>query len=169
MMTRPSNQKIEVYIGFPHQFLREHQQELLPDWDLAVVSIILFLQRSQIPLTESNLEVAREKDRLRANLIRFGCNLIFELEDRGYQSDLFDPRNGYPLLSRQGKSTFDDNAIVKTLLHYPVSGYKKCSLIEHPTWGYNIYPGTIVTRADQDLVELVVDENLVKLGKAKII
>lgn len=167
-MDNEQNDQIEISIAAPHQFFQKHQQELLPDWDLAVVSIILFLQRSRIELTEFELKVDREKDRLRANFIRFGCSLILKLEDRGYKSDLFDPRNGYPFLSHQGKLTLDDNAIVRALLHYPVSSYQKCSLIEHPTWGNNIYPGTIVTRANQDLVESVVNENSIEL-KAKII
>ena len=164
-----NNKQIEVWIASPHQFFREHQLELLPDWDVAVVAIILLLQRSQISLQEFNAEVIQEKDRLRASFIRFGCDLIFQLKDLGYQSDLFDPRDGYPLLSHQGKLTVDDNAIVNSLLHYSVSSYKKCSLIEHPTWGHNVYPGTIVTRANQDTVEAVLSRNSIKLDKVKII
>ncbi len=151
-----NNGQVEVYLASPHQFFKKHQAEFLPDWDVAVVSIILLLQRSPITLKEFTAEVAIAKDRLRANFIRFGCELIFILQDRGYRSDLFDPRHGYPLLSRQGNLTFDDNAAVGALLHYPISNYKNCSLIEHPSWGNNIYPGTIVTQANYQIVQSIV-------------
>ena len=164
-----NDERVEVYIASPHQFLKEHQQELLPDWKVEVVSAILFLQRSQISLRECSAEVAQEKDCLRANFIRYGCQIVFALQDLGYRSDLFDPRYGYPLLSRQGNITFDDNAAVKALLHYSVSSYKNCSLIEHPNWGNNIYPGTIVTQAKHHIVERVVAKTPQLLDRLKTI
>ena len=153
----------EIYIVSPHQFFKEHQQQLLPDWNISVVSIVLWLQQSRLSLKEFNLKVTKEKNRLRANFIRLGCDTIFALIDRGYRSDLFDPRDGYPLLSGRGKLTFDDNAAVNTLLHYPVLDYKNCSLIEHPTWGNNVYPATIVTVATPKVIESIIAQNLLLL------
>lgn len=158
-----SNNNIEIAIATPHQFLKEHQSDILPDWDLGVISIILFLQRSQISLKESNPEVIQEKNRLRVNFIRFGCSILFALIDQGYKSDLFDPRNGHPLLSHPGKLTFDDNAAVNKLLHYPVSDYQNCSLIEHPDWKNNVYPATIVTLAAPDCIEPIIQKNMIQL------
>jgi len=161
------NGQVEISIVSPHQFFQEHQVEFLPDWDLAVVSVILLLQRSPIALTEFTTEVAQTKDCLRANFIRFGCQLIFALQDLGYRSDLFDPRHGCPLLSRQGNLTFDDNAAVEALLHYPVSNYQNCSLIEHPTWGNKVYPGTVVTQANHQIVESVVPRTQLSLNQLR--
>lgn len=154
---KPSGKEVQVYIAAPHQFVIDHQQELLADWNLSPANLILFLQRSSISLKESSLEVAQEKDILRQDFIRFGCNLIFALQDRGYKSDLFDPRTGYPLLTRPGALRLDDNAVVKALLNYPVISYKSCSLIVHPLWGNYVYPSTIVSSAPHSLIESIID------------
>lgn len=147
-----SNTKIDVCVASPHQFALEHQQQLLPGWSTSLSYLILVLQQSSISLKESTIEVAAEKERLRAEFIRFGCSLIFVLCDRGYKSDLFDPRTGYPLLARQDM-TWDDNAAVKALLNYPIVNYQQCSLITHPIWEHHVYPSTIATTAPQALVE----------------
>ena len=150
--------KVEVYLASPHQFLLNNQQQLLPDWDIPVNFLIIVLQKSAIALNELSQEVFLEKDRLRTKFIRFGSNLIFALQKHGYKSDLFDPRSGYPLLSRQGELTFDDNAAVKASLNYRVISYQNCSLLDHPTWGNNVYPSTIVTSANLNTVELLLDQ-----------
>lgn len=151
----PTGKQVQVCLASPHQFILDHQQELLPDCNVPINNIILLLQQSAISLKEFNSEVAQEKDNLRKKFLRFGCELIFALQDQGYKSDLFDPRTGYPLFARRGMLTLDDNAVVNTLLGYPVTSYKNCSLLTHPTWGNNIYPSTIVTSAPQDFVEFV--------------
>ena len=157
------SKEVEVYLASSHQFLLDNQQQLLPDWDIPVNFLIIVLQRSAIALNEISKEVFREKDRLRAKFIRFGCNLIFALQERGYKSDLFDPRSGYPLLARQGELTFDDNAAVKASLHYKVISYQNCSLLDHPTWGNNVYPSTIITSATLDTIELLLDRKRIDL------
>ncbi len=154
---QPSAKEVQVYIAQAHSFFIQHQQELLPDWDLSPANLILFLQRSSISLQESSLEVAQEKDILRQEFIRLGCNLIFALQDRGYKSDLFDPRTGYPLLTCPGSLKLDDNAVVKALLNYPVISYKSCSLIVHPLWGNCVYPSTIVSSAPHSLIESIIN------------
>ncbi len=155
---KQSGKEVQVYISAPHQFVIDHQPELLPDWNLRPANLVLFLQRSSISLQESDPEAAHEKDILRQEFIRFGCNLIFALQDRGYKSDLFDPRTGYPLLTRPGELKLDDNAVVKALLNYPVISYKSCSLIVHPLWGNCVYPSTIVSSAPQSLIESIINE-----------
>lgn len=156
-----TGKEVQVYIAPPHQFILHHQQELLPDWNIPINNLILLLQQSSISLKESNSEVAQEKDNLREKFLRFGCELIFALQDEGYKSDLFDPRTGYPLFARRGILTLDDNAVAQALLDYPVVSYKNCSLLTHPTWGNNIYPSTIATLAPQDIIEFLVEQMLV--------
>ena len=149
---------VEVWIISPHKYVIEHQQELLPDWDVSLSLLILVLQRANVSLRQSNQKVIAEKDRLRVRFIRFGLGLCFALRDRGYLSDIFDPRNSYPLLSRLGKYGIDDNTTVATLLNYPKIIYRECSLIQHPDWGDRIYPSTIATSAPFDLVKASVRE-----------
>lgn len=159
----PSGKEVEVCIASPSQFILQHQSELLPGWQTPI-ELVLFLQESNISFKGSSQEIVAEKDRLRANFLRFGANLIFALQDRGYQSDLFDPRTGYPWLSQQGKMTLDDNAVVKALLYYPAINYNNCSLLNHPTWGDRIYPATIVTLASQNIVEPISKQLLIDRG-----
>ncbi len=148
----PSGRGIQVCVSPPHQFALNQQQRLLPSWDVSISYLILVLQQSSISLKESTSKVAQEKDQLRANFLRFGCDLIFALQDHKYQSDLFDPRTGYPLFARS-RMTWDDNAVVNALLNYPVISYQQCSLLSHPVWKHNVYPSTIVTSAPLNIVE----------------
>ena len=148
-----SDLNIEIYLASPHQFFLDRQQQFLTNWNSPVTYLVLFLQRSTVSLKQSETKIIREKDRLRTKFIRVGCNLIFTLLDKGYQSDLFDPRTGYPLLSQPEKLTFDDNAAIAALLKYPVVSYQNCSLIEHPVWGNHVYPSTLITAAPQDIIE----------------
>jgi len=152
MVKTLSNQNVDVCVVSPHEFLTKHQEQLLAGWQTRVSYLILVLQQSCLSLKELTPQVAREKNRLRAEFIRFGCSLIFALQDLGSPSDLFDPRTGYPLIAEPGM-TFDDNAAVKVLLDYPVIKHKQCSLINHPTWRHSVYPGTIVTAANQEQIE----------------
>lgn len=144
-----TGREVQVCVASPHKFVLNHQQQLLPGWNKPIANLILLLQQSSISLKKSNLEVAREKDTLRAEFIRFGCRVIFGLQAQGYMSDLFDPRTGHPLLAPQGKLTLNDNAVVKALLNYSVDSYQNCSLLTHPEWGNKVYPSTIATVADQ--------------------
>ena len=110
-----SNKNVDVCIISPHEFFTNHQEQLLPDWQTRVRYLILVLQQSSLSLKKSTTQVGSEKNRLRAEFIRFGCNLIFALQDLGSPSDLFDPRTGYPLIGNPGMA-FDDNAAVGALL-----------------------------------------------------
>ena len=159
----PSNTEVEVCFASPSQFILQHQSELLPGWQTSIDLIVLFLQESNLSFKGSSREIIAEKDRLRANFLRFGTSLIFTLQDRGYQSDLFDPRTGYPWLTQPG-ITLDDNAVVKALLDYPAINYKNCSLLNHPLWGDRIYPATIVTAAPRNIVEPLSKQLLINRG-----
>ena len=150
--------EVQVCVASPHQFVLEHQQRLLPDWNVAVSYIIIILQQSSVSLENSTSKVTQEKNRLRAEFIRFGCDLIFALKELGYDSDLFDPRTGYPLLAEPG-ITLDDNAVIKALLNYSVVNYRQCSLLIHPEWKHNVYPGTIVTSAPLDSLESCIEQS----------
>ena len=148
----PKEREIQIYIDHPNQFIKQNQQDLLPTWTISIKSIILILQKSHFPLENSNHEIEQEKDYLRERFFRLGCNLVFKLRDSQYQSDLFDPRNGYPLLSRPGNLTLNDTALVQDLLGFNVVKHR-CSLLIHPKWGTAIYPSTIVTSASLEIIQ----------------
>jgi hypothetical protein len=163
----PTGKEVQICLALPHQFILQHQQQLLPDWNVPISHLILLLQQSAISLGECNPNVAAEKNNLRANFISFGCNLIFALQAQGHQGDLFDPATGYPLYTSQGKLTLDDNAVVKALLNYPVARYQNCSLLTHPIWGDHVYPGTIAVSAPQKLIEFLLEQEIIDLKWAK--
>ena len=150
--TTKSAKEVQICIAPPHQFVLNQRQQLLPGWNVLISYLILLLQQSSISLKESSPEVALEKDALRAKFMLFGRSLIFALQAQEYQSDLFDPRTGYPLFARPG-ITFDDNAVVKAMLKYPVISYRQCSLLIHPVWGNKVYPSTIVTSAPANILD----------------
>ena len=160
----PSHQEVQVYLVSPSKFIQNYQQQLLPNWKVPIAQIILVLQQSQISFTAASEQLILEKDRLRNNFIRWGTNLIFQLQDQGYISDLFDPRNGYPLLAPPGKSTFDDNVAIKTLLDYPLINFKNCSLISHPRWGESVYPSSIATSAPPNIIQPAIAKLLIAQG-----
>ena len=147
-----SNSRLQIYIDRPSEFIKQNQHKLLPTWDVSISYIILVLQKSNFPLENSSYEIEREKDYLRERFFRLGCNWVFKLRKDRYQSDLFDPRNGYPLLSRPGAITLSDTTVVRDLLNFDVVK-QKCSLLVHPEWGTAIYPSTIVTSAPLEILE----------------
>ena len=163
-LTTQLGKKVEVCFASPSQFIFKYQSELLPGWHTPIELVVLFLQESNISFRGSSREIIVDKDRLRSHFLRFGANLVFALQDIGYQSDLFDPRTGYPWLTQPGSMTLDDNAVVTALLDYPAIAYKNCSLLNHPTWGDRIYPGTIVTTAPYNIVEPLSIQLLSKQG-----
>jgi hypothetical protein len=156
-----SGKEVDLCVVSPHQFAIANQQQLLPGWQTPLGYLILVLQQSSISLKDLTWEVTAEKNRLRAAFIRFGCNLIFDLQDQGYSSDLFDPRTGYPLLATQNL-TWDDNAAVNALLKYSLVNYQQCSLITHPIWGHHVYPATIATTAPLRPLELALKQAVIQ-------
>lgn len=156
-----SARAVDIAIASPHQFAMEHQRQLLPGWDKPLSYLILVLQQSSISFLASTGAVATEKERLRAEFIRFGCDVVFALQDQGYSSDLFDPRTGYPLLAPQDM-TWDDNAAVKALLNYPLVSYQQCSLITHPIWEHHVYPATVATTATLSMLEFSLKQAIIK-------
>ncbi|MEL6494065.1 MAG: methylmalonic aciduria and homocystinuria type D protein [Cyanobacteria bacterium J06623_7] len=143
--------QIDVCVAPPHQFVLDHQAELL-SWNAPIHYLIIVLQRSTLPLHQSGAAISAEKDRLRHEFINFGSQLIALIEQLGYLSDLFDPRTGYPLQAKP-KLPLDDNATVAALLSYPLVRYQQCSLIIHPLWHQNVYPSTMATSAPLKVIE----------------
>lgn len=157
----PWGTEIEIFITTPHQFAREQQNLFFPSWDQALSYLILVLQRSSLPLSRTTPQVALEKNRLRANFISFGRDVITSLQSQQYLSDLFDPVTGHPLLSNSDL-VWDDNATVQALLNYPVISWQNCCLLQHPVWNHDVYPATIATSAPQATIKFCLVQILAK-------
>ncbi|HEY9799034.1 MAG TPA: methylmalonic aciduria and homocystinuria type D protein [Leptolyngbyaceae cyanobacterium] len=146
-------QAVQISIHSPSQYICANCERILPDWqEEPLFWVVIVLQQSQYPLVISTAEIEREKEHLREKFMRFGCDLAFNLRDRGYLADLIDPRTGYPLLSRPGEIPHNDTAVVKALLNYPVLKNKCCVLV-HPTWGTAVYPSIFISAAPPMIVE----------------
>ncbi len=149
----PAAREIQIYIDRPSQFMIDNQRQLLPTWDVSIGYAIVVLQKSRLPLADVNPDVIQEKNYLREQFLRFGCDLIFQLRDCNYKSDLFDPRSGYPLINSRGNLTLNDNAVVNALLGFTITKDNNCSLLTHPQWETAVYPSTIVSTASLEILE----------------
>lgn len=149
-------QAVQISIHPPSQYICANRDRIFPDWQQQPLFwVVIVLQRSQYPLVKITPETETEKEHLRAKFMRFGCDLAFNLRDRGYCADLIDPRTGYPLFSRPGEIPHNDTAVVKALLQYPVLKNKCCVLV-HPTWGTAVYPSIFISTAPPIILELAI-------------
>ncbi|MBE9006139.1 methylmalonic aciduria and homocystinuria type D protein [Fortiea sp. LEGE XX443] len=151
-------QAVQISIHAPSQYICANCEQILPDWkQQPLFWVVIVLQRSQYHLVTSTKEIEAEKQKLREKFMRYGCDVAFYLRDRGYLTDIIDPRTGYPLLSRPGAIPHNDTAVVKTLLGYSVIKNKCCVLV-HPIWGTAVYPSVLISAASPTLIELVTKE-----------
>ncbi|MEA5620389.1 methylmalonic aciduria and homocystinuria type D protein [Cronbergia sp. UHCC 0137] len=148
-------QKVQISIHTPSQYICANCEKILPDWQQQeFLWVVVVLQQSRFPLMEITAESEVEKERLREKFMRFGCDMAFNLRDRGYLTDLIDPRTGYPLLSHPGLVPHDDTAVATALLKYPVI-QNQCHVLVHPEWGTAVYPSVLVSEAPPEMIELV--------------
>lgn len=145
-------QAVEITIHQPSPFITQNLKRVLPDWKKPVLWVVVVLQQSQYELVETTPDVEREKQRLREKFMRFGCDVAFELRDRGLECDLIDPRTGYPLLSHPGEIPHDDTAAVKALLGFPVI-HNNCRVLIHPRWGMAVYPSILMSSASPKIIK----------------
>lgn len=145
-------QEIQISIHSPTRYICDNCERILPDWKNKLeMLVVVVLQQSQFGLIESSPRIETEKQRLRAQFMKFACDVAFDLRDKNYLTDLIDPRTGYPLLSRPGQIPHDDTAVVKALLKYPLI-CNKCRVLIHPKWGTAVYPGILISAAPQIII-----------------
>ncbi|YAF98259.1 MAG: methylmalonic aciduria and homocystinuria type D protein [Nodularia sp. CChRGM 3473] len=153
-----TGQAVQISIHLPSQYICANRERILPDWKHQPgLWVVIVLQQSRYQLVKSTVEIEIEKEHLRENFMRFGCDLAFKLRDRGYLTDLIDPRTGYPLLSHPGAIPHNDTAVVKALLNYPVIKNECCVLV-HPIWGAAVYPSVIISEAPPIIIEYFIQE-----------
>ena len=149
-----TGQAVQISIHLPSPFIAQNLKRVIPDWNLPVLWVVVVLQQSRYELMETTPQIESEKERLREKFMRFGCDVAFKLRDRGFLTDLIDPRTGYPLLSRPGEIPHNDTAVVKDLLGFPVI-HNKCRVLEHPRWGTAVYPSIMMSSASPTIIKSV--------------
>lgn len=158
-----TGQAVQLSIHRPSSFVVQNLERVLPDWNLPVLWVVIVLQQAQYELVEIMPEIEQEKERLREKFLRFGFEVAFSLRDRGFLSNLIDPRTGYPLLSRPGEIPHDDTAVVKALLGLPVIR-NRCCVLKHPVWGKAVYPSILLTSAPPPVIEPLLKQVGVQQG-----
>ncbi|MDJ0735814.1 MAG: methylmalonic aciduria and homocystinuria type D protein [Nostocaceae cyanobacterium] len=147
---------VQISIHAPSPYICANRERILPDWQNHLcLWMVIVLQQSRYQLVESTKEIETEKQQLREKFMRFGVDVAFHLRDRGYLTDLIDPRTGYPLLSRPGEIPHDDTAVVKALLHYPII-CNQCRVLVHPRWGMAVYPSVLISVAHPAIIDSVI-------------
>lgn len=147
--------EMQYSVHSAHQFLHTHLEQLLPEWSVPVLSILVVLQMSHYVLLEKTPETELHKQRLRERFVAFGCTLASTLWEMGYQAEVFDPQTGLPLLSKPGELKLDDVAVVQACLGYSLTDSGGCSVVHHPEWGSAVYPSVVVSSAHPTIIESI--------------
>lgn len=147
--------EMQYSVHWAHEFLHTHLEQLLPEWSVPVLSVLIVLQMSQLMLLDRTVETENHKQQLRKQFIDFGCAIAFKLREMGHLAEVFDPRTGLPLLSEPGQLRLDDVAVVQACLGYQLTDSGGCSILQHPTWGSAVYPSILISSADPEIVGLV--------------
>lgn len=158
-------QAVQMSVHQPSLFIAQNLERVFTDWVLPITTcrVVVILQQSRYPLADTAPHIEREKDRLREKFMGFGSDVVRHLRDRGYLSDLIDPRTGYPQLSRPGEIAHDDTAVVKALLGFPVI-HNSCFVLEHPSWGSAVYPGILMSSASPRVIKSVLKRGAAQHG-----
>lgn len=147
--------EMQYSVHSAHQFLQTHLEQLLPDWSVPVLSILVVLQMSQYVLLDKTPETELHKQHLRKRFVKFGRMLAGTLYEMGYLAEVFDPQTGLPLLSRPGELKLDDVAVVQACLGYSLTDSGGCSILHHPEWGSAVYPSVLVSSAHPTIIESI--------------
>ena len=128
------------------EYIIEHQQELLPDWQEVPRTIIFLFFQCQLPLDGTNLQTEQgEKDRLLIEFYDLGSKFYALSQSKKILSEVICPKDGSPLYSSKGRDNFNISAIVTRHLPSFQSLDYGCGLI-HPDWGRCVYPSMILSQ-----------------------
>lgn len=147
-------------------FIQVRQAELLPGWVEPVASVLVVLQRAERDLLHRNAVTDCDRNRLRQQFLQFGRQVMAQLEDQGYQAEIFDPRTGLPVYTPSGSVRFDDVAIARSVLNYPVEKHRGCLAMVHPVWGGAVYPSTLVSSAPPSILQAIVNSLMKSLPQS---
>ncbi len=147
---------LQYSVHCPSTYIDVHRHQLLPAWLLPVQSVLVVLQHCPVRLAQVTPETERQKRCLREQFLRLAKPILRELQHRGFEVDIFDPKTGKPMRSPSGTLTLDDVAVVQSLLGYPCVPHGECHVLMHPQWGSAVFPSVLVTTAAPTELEAVV-------------
>ncbi len=151
---------IEYSVHIPSEFISSNVCQLLPDWLVPVLSVLIVFQHCPVLLVEKTTETEFHKQQLRSQFVQIGRLIVLSLQHLGYRAEIFDPRTGYPILSQPGPLRLDDVAVVQTSLGYPLTETGGCWIVEHPHWGNAVFPSVLLSSASPDVTQAVVEKVL---------
>ncbi|MEB3231268.1 MAG: methylmalonic aciduria and homocystinuria type D protein [Leptolyngbyaceae bacterium] len=135
----------------PSGFIRQHWRRLLPHWPLPVLSVLILVQRSPIPIDDYTAAVEQNKQQLRDRSIHLLQPLIGQIHQCQHQAVLFDPQTGFPYQSTDQGIPLNDVAVIYDLLGdclgYDLKQCGECYCLVHPRWGSQVYPAIVVCSA----------------------
>ncbi len=146
-----------------YEYIIQHREKLLPDWETSPQTIIFIFFQCQCPLDGTDLAQEQlEKDRLLSEFNQLGLSFYSACAHREIVSEIICPKDGFPRYSRKGQKIFSIQSIV--VRHLPL--FKKedsgCGLI-HPSWGRAVYPCLIISLASEEEMKPIIWE----IGKQK--
>lgn len=147
----------------PNPFIQFHLDQLLPDWNVPILSVLVVLQQCSTALWDRTRETEVQKNCLRQKFMQFGQQLVPFLQQSGYLAEVIDPQTGLPTVSQAGSLKLDVVRVVDTCLGYGMTVSGDCKVIVHPTWGSAVYPAVIVSSAQPSVLQGVVDRLLCTL------
>ncbi|NJN38613.1 MAG: methylmalonic aciduria and homocystinuria type D protein [Acaryochloridaceae cyanobacterium CSU_3_4] len=149
---------IEYSIHIPSDFISTNVCQLLPEWLVPVLSVLIVLQHCPVFLGEKTTETEFHKQQLRAQFVQLGRRIVLRLNQLNYPAEIFDPRTGFPLLSQPGSLRLDDVAVIQASLGYPLTESGGCWIIDHPTWGQAVFPSVLLSAAEPRITQAVMEE-----------
>lgn len=150
-----SQRSPQIAIHPPTAFVAANLGQILPDWNSDDVWIVIFLQRSQFPLTATDPQIEEEKNQLRHRFLKLALPMAQQLNSQGLMTDIIDPATGYPLLSKPGKINHSDALTVATSLNFPLQK-GPCTVVIHPQWGTAVYPSVLISSASPSQIKQVI-------------
>lgn len=88
----------------------------------------------------------------------WASRLVHFLHAQDHWADFTDPASGLPVHTQQGPSFYPDVEGAERLLRYSIIDIGGCRLLEHPTWGSRVYPGTLFTTAPTSVILSCMDQ-----------
>ncbi|OLP19452.1 hypothetical protein BST81_05345 [Leptolyngbya sp. 'hensonii'] len=151
---------MDYSVHLPSNFIRSQTHRLLPDWSVAVGSVLVVLQACPVPLLKVTAETERLKDELRDRFLEVARQVAEELHSLGHQVEIFDPRTGLPIFSSPGSLRLDDVAVVRACLGYGAIDQGDCRVTLHPLWDSAVYPSVLLSSAVPEALQAIADRVL---------
>jgi hypothetical protein len=146
---------VQYFVCPPPHYIQVHLPQLLPQWHQPVQSVLIVLQPCAESLCATSAAIDRQKQTRRQRFLHLAQTLAQDLQQQGYQTDIFDPKTGQPLLSAAGSRRLEDAAVVRDCLGYDLKWCGDCRVVDHPVWGDAVYPAVMVSAAPPDRLEAI--------------